>query len=272
MSGFVKLSSSIVLSTVWREPHPTRIVWVTMLALANPRGYVGASIPGLADVARVTLAECEEALTCFLAPDPYSRSSEHDGRRIEVVDGGWRLLNYDAYRAGRDPEARREQNREAQARWRERQQHKPGVSQSNPESAQEEDRRQIADPEEEYKQDPPPLEFDQAAPAAPRVSSLRERFDVFWNAYPLKRAKGAALKAWEKLKPGPDLTDTMLLALTRQQWSDPKYIPHPATWLNQQRWLDEDRPAAGPTGRTGAPVNGSKYAGIVQRDKQESSS
>jgi hypothetical protein len=139
VSGFTKLSSSIVFSTVWREPNHIRIVWITMLALADARGYVGASLPGLADAARVTLAECEEAIASFLAPDRYSRTKDHEGRRIEVVDGGWRLLNHELYRNGRDPEARREQNREAQARFRERHQgkpRKPGVSQRQPESAQ----------------------------------------------------------------------------------------------------------------------------------------
>lgn len=120
MSGFTKLSSSIVHSTVWREPHTTRIVWITLLALADPEGYVGASVPGLADAARVTLTECETALASFLAPDPYSRTKDHDGRRIEVAEGGWRLLNHALYRMGRDSEARRLQNREAKRRSRQR--------------------------------------------------------------------------------------------------------------------------------------------------------
>ena len=59
-------------------------------------------MPGLAAAARVTLAECQEALASFLAPDPYSRSKEHDGRRIEEVDRGWRLLNYERFRNARD--------------------------------------------------------------------------------------------------------------------------------------------------------------------------
>jgi len=118
MSGFTKLYSSIVYSTVWRESHQTRIVWVTMLVLADAHGYVGVSIPGLADVARVTVGECEAALALFQGPDPYSRTQAHEGRRIKAVDGGWVLLNYESYRAGRDPEVRRRQNCEAQARYR----------------------------------------------------------------------------------------------------------------------------------------------------------
>jgi hypothetical protein len=121
MSGFTKLYSTILLSTVWREPAHSRLTWITMLALADARGHVEASIPGLADAARVTIAECEEALRSFMSPDPYSRTTDHEGRRIERIDGGWRLLNHAKYREPRDPERRRDQNREAQARWRERQ-------------------------------------------------------------------------------------------------------------------------------------------------------
>lgn len=120
MTGFTKLSKSIVLSSVWAEPDAVRLTWITMLALADPEGYVGASVPGLASAARVPLDACEKALESFLAPDPYSRSKEHEGRRIEVAEGGWRILNYRAYWEGRDPEERRRQNREAKRRQRER--------------------------------------------------------------------------------------------------------------------------------------------------------
>jgi hypothetical protein len=108
---YTKLFSSITLSTIWREPHTTRIVWITMLALADRNGYVGASVPGLADAARVTLEECQSALATFLAPDPWSRSPEHEGRRIEVTDRGWVVLNHDRYRDMRDEDVHREVER-----------------------------------------------------------------------------------------------------------------------------------------------------------------
>lgn len=122
MSGFsfTKLFSSLPDSTVWAEPYPTRIVWITMLAMADRRGRVAAAIPGLAHRARVTVDECAAAIETFLSPDRYSRTPDHEGRRIEVIDGGWRLLNYEKYRELRDEESRREQNREAKRRQRER--------------------------------------------------------------------------------------------------------------------------------------------------------
>jgi hypothetical protein len=98
MNTFVKLYGTILTSTVWSEPHSTRIVWITMLALADKDGHVAASIPGLAHAAHVTREECEAALSTFLAPDPDSRTKEYEGRRIEIADGGWIVLNRGKYR------------------------------------------------------------------------------------------------------------------------------------------------------------------------------
>lgn len=124
MTSYTKLFSSILHSTVWAEPHPTRIVWITMLAMADQYGVVSASVPGLARAACVTREEAEAALATFTLPDPDSRSQEHEGRRIAAVDGGWRLLNHDKYRALLSAEDKRAKDAERQARFRERQRQK----------------------------------------------------------------------------------------------------------------------------------------------------
>ena len=121
MNGhFTKLAASLTDSTLWAEPDRTRIVWITMLAMADPYGRVLASVPGLANRARVPIADTEIALTAFLSPDPYSRTKDHEGRRLVEIDGGWRLLNHGKYRELRAKDDRLEQNRLAQQRSRER--------------------------------------------------------------------------------------------------------------------------------------------------------
>lgn len=120
MSGYTKLFHSILDSTVWLTPHHIRITWVTMLAMADRDGVVQASVPGLAVRARVSREECEEALSHFMSPDPDSRSPEHDGRRIEKVDGGWRLLNHQKYGDLLSHEDRKEKARIRQQRKRDR--------------------------------------------------------------------------------------------------------------------------------------------------------
>ena len=117
---FTKLFSSILDSTIWQEPKETKIVWITMLAMSDRNGEVHASIPGLANRAHVTIEECESALDCLKSPDNYSRTKDHEGRRIEEMDGGWRLLNHAKYRALLSAEERREYNRRKQAEYRQK--------------------------------------------------------------------------------------------------------------------------------------------------------
>lgn len=70
-------------------------------------------------------------------------------------------------------------------------------------------------------------------------------FDTFWEKYPRKVGKGDARKSFEKISPDSILLDKILAAIENQknnpQWLKDKgqYIPHPTTWLNQERWLDE---------------------------------
>lgn len=83
-----------------------------MLAMCDKTGNVYASVPGLAHIANVSLTDCEAALITLLSPDKYSRTPEHEGRRIEPIDGGWCLLNHSKFRAIRSAEERREYMRE----------------------------------------------------------------------------------------------------------------------------------------------------------------
>lgn len=121
MHGYSKLFGSIVASTIWQEPNPTRILWMTMIAIKNPHDVVEASVPGLASIARITVPECEAALAKMKEPDPYSRTKEFEGRRIQEVDGGWLLLNGEKYRRKMNEDERREYNRIKQQECRDKQ-------------------------------------------------------------------------------------------------------------------------------------------------------
>lgn len=86
--------------------------------MANRNGIVEAALPGLAARARVSIPQCEAALSTFLSPDKYSRSTEHEGRRIELVPGGWHILNHAKYRAKLSQEERRIYKAAKQAEYR----------------------------------------------------------------------------------------------------------------------------------------------------------
>lgn len=79
---------------------------------------------------------------------------------------------------------------------------------------------------------------------------LQDRFERFYAAYPKKRSRGAAEKAFGKLKPDDGAVDLMLAAIARSlasgEWSDPQFIPYPATWLNAKGWMDEVQAAYSP--------------------------
>lgn len=115
MSGYTKLFDSLLTSTIWcGQDSDTKVVWITMLAMVNRDGIVECTVPGLAKMAEVAVPKVQEALTKLSEPDSGSRNHENDGRRIEAVAEGWRLLNYDLYRWKSSPE----ENADRQRRYR----------------------------------------------------------------------------------------------------------------------------------------------------------
>jgi phage replication O-like protein O len=74
------------------------------------------------------------------------------------------------------------------------------------------------------------------------TAELLDRFERFYAAYPLKKSRGTAEKAFARIRPDEDLLAQMLAGLERRRasgtWLDPKFIPYPASWLNAQGWVD----------------------------------
>lgn len=94
-----KLFTKILDSSIWLEPTPTRIIWLTLLAAMDEDGFAQfAAIPNLAHRAVLSLDETMEAVKILEAPDPNSSDPDHEGRRIERVPGGWMVLNAPKYR------------------------------------------------------------------------------------------------------------------------------------------------------------------------------
>ena len=117
--SYTKLFHRIITSSIWDEPNSTRIVWITMLAMANQDGYVGSTVKSLALLSRTTEEECRTALGVFQKPDGESRSKEHDGRRVEQVEGGWMILNHEKYRNSISDDPVTAKTRERVRRFRE---------------------------------------------------------------------------------------------------------------------------------------------------------
>lgn len=70
-------------------------------------------------------------------------------------------------------------------------------------------------------------------------------FDEFWTSYPKKVSKQKALSAFKKIKPDRELLERIISDVRRRaksrEWlkDGGQFIPHPTTYLNQQRWEDE---------------------------------
>lgn len=99
------------------------------------------------------------------------------------------------------------------------------------------------------------------------------QFEDFYKAYPKRRNRAAAERAFKKLNPSPELYGQMMEALdwqTKQpEWlkNNGQFIPLPASWLNGRRW-DDERPTAADipttcTTDTGASADYLRKAGLI---------
>ena len=102
----------------------------------------------------------------------------------------------------------------------------------------------VTEEQEEQTEDPPCRTKGQIM-----SKTQLERFNQFWYEYPKKKAKLAAMRVWAKLKPDDELFEAIMLGLRRArasiEWKREggRFIPHPATFLNQGRWEDEYLPS-----------------------------
>lgn len=69
-------------------------------------------------------------------------------------------------------------------------------------------------------------------------------WDEFWRTYPRRTAKGAAERAWAKAikKAAPEVIIQAAARFAADPNREATYTPHPATWLNEQRWEDDPLP------------------------------
>lgn len=115
---YTKLFHSILTSSIWTQDAATKLVWITLLALSDQHGEVAGSVPGIAQIAGVDLEAARRAFEVLSAPDPDSRCEDHEGRRIEKIDGGWGLLNHRRYRDMASKADRRARDAERKRRER----------------------------------------------------------------------------------------------------------------------------------------------------------
>ena len=68
-------------------------------------------------------------------------------------------------------------------------------------------------------------------------------FEDFWEIYPRKMARKVARESWKRVNPKDHqaVIEGVRRARNSEQWlmEGGKFIPFPATYLNQERWADQ---------------------------------
>lgn len=187
-------------------PWEALVTFQQFIVLADREGFVDMTPEAISRRTIIPLEIIKKGIAVLEQPDAQSRDPGSDGRRIERIadhrDWGWKIINYAKYRLIRSADERREYMR---AYMRDKQREKRAV-----------------------------------LPVSP------PGFTEFWQLYPRKVGKGTAEKEWLKISPSSELQQQILKAvadqMTTEQWlkDGGKYIPHPTTWLKNQRWLDEE--------------------------------
>jgi hypothetical protein len=247
--GFVKLFSTILDSSIWGYDVETRIVWITLLAMADSKGRVHAAVPGIANRARVSMEATQKALDVFQEPDEHSRSSDYEGRRI-VKDGrDWIILNFEEHRERQVKESEKARKRKW---WRENR--GKDAKLDNPSDGLADssgDLKKTRPIKKAYKEGYKEGEEEKKKTIKKEIPARKTPdypgdFLTFWAEYPRKKQKGAALKAWKnaKKKGMPALNDVLKAVEAQKQSGDwlknnGEFIPYPASWLNSGSWDDE---------------------------------
>lgn len=137
---YAKLFTSIYQGTL-RGNSSGLLVFTNLLAHSDKNGDVDIHPRAIAEEVGLSIEIVQETLLMLESEDAESRSPEHEGRRIIRLDAhrswGWNIVNYQKYRAIRNEEDRREQNRIAQEKFRNKQKDysnksKPSVSDVSP--------------------------------------------------------------------------------------------------------------------------------------------
>lgn len=96
MPSYFPLDREILTSSIWTTGTSDALkVWIYLMLSANPRdGIVTDTVPAIAQRCGLPVITVEEVLNWLSEPDPYSRTADHDGRRIARTPEGIRLLTY----------------------------------------------------------------------------------------------------------------------------------------------------------------------------------
>ena len=120
---FAKVFNQIFDSSI-AENWQVRHVFTDLLTLADLDGVVDMTAEAIARRTNTPLKVVSTSIKALEEPDPKSRSTDQQGRRIMRLDGhrdwGWQIVNYKHYRNLASEEQRRAKTAERTRRWRDK--------------------------------------------------------------------------------------------------------------------------------------------------------
>jgi hypothetical protein len=252
---FAKIFDSVFSSTVNEEPLHVRWLWIALLTIPDSDdGIVDRTPESLARYANLPLDQTVAAIAALEAPDPRSRSSEEEGRRImKIRDGyGWRIVNFKKYRGLKRAEDRRVYQRELMRQRRTKR--APVSTPLAPVSKREKLLGRLADTEAEAEAEAEAeTETEKNTRASARAADAARMvvFEDLWKQYPRKKKKPDALRHFRASVKTEDDVASIRIALANalQEFGSRQMdkIPYGGTWFNG--WLEYVEPDRKPRER-----------------------
>jgi hypothetical protein len=228
------------------------VVFQQLIILCDAEGIVDMTVAAITRRTGIPADVVEHGIAVLESPDPESRSSDQDGRRISRLDAGrswgWVIVNHKSYRdlASRDEKRRRDRERIAESR---------AVARRSDES------RAVADVAHTDTNSKANTTKQATTSGAPSSDAA---FDSFWEVVHCKVGKRAANKAFARAckdvavshgidrRAAADLIVDAMRAFKKTPAASPtdRSPIHPTTWLNQGRYFDEVTPATSGNGST----------------------
>lgn len=279
-TGYAKLSNEF-----WRSPSVMEMLDTNPAAL----GYYVAAVSYASDNLTDGLIEERVAKHSLHVPEDIIAFLVEIGK-WETVEGGWLIHNYAKWQNSREHiEAQAEQARERVRRFREKQQennasdnsnagvtHYTNVTNAEETTVKRRTVNQNTKPKHNNQNDSSSDESNTPQTPHRDADAYTPEFEAFWQAYPRKKDKRAAWKAWKAAlkRADPETIITAAKAEARRP-CELKFRKYPASWLNADAWEDEpDQQAAAnmqPPGLSREQANLAHNMGVVQyfRDHPE---
>jgi hypothetical protein len=222
------------------EDHVVRHVFMDLLVLANRHGDVDMTLSAISRITNVPLDIVSHSIEVLCHPDSESRTKICEGRRLTLLDDhrdwGWKIVNFEAYNAMRNEDARREYFRDYKAKQR-------STNKINKIDSNVQDMSTVSTDVHTMSTVSTNTHASTDAPATTKKKHSAKAEEIYL-AYPRKVGKNDAINAIEKALKSHSF-DELLRATSAFALSpagqNGKFTPHPATFFNQARYLDDPK-------------------------------